>query len=878
MSRAKLRATFTAIVVCLLMALAAFTLAPVSTCAYAEEDTVTTESELNERLLVRYAMDDTAALVGNVSKIAAEKWDSATKAFVTNSALDATVKTSASGYAAGTVKHADGIEGSGALTFTKKAHAQADFTLPADSDGMTVSMWVKNINTYWSSLVEFWNGTDGGRFGKGTMQGNGGRRNENDPWSSNCPAHNSATMAEGGGWDSFVINVNSGDNGGSAVDPMVANKWYHIAFTLTSTEMRAYRDGELKQTFGTMGNSSTILASIMRAAKSGNGKLGIRLCHDANDGDILDDFRIYNGVLTAKEVRALCVSVAAPEYYDEIEGLGYPTEMLFGGATSVTDGESGKKEGTTSAGIKYSYTPLTVASTPANDKAGVVVTFDRNGMTWNTTVKFRRRLEIKAGALGYKIGEGENVPVAVPENPADDIIVKVAADADLTQIKAGDSSALMLDGDSDPTHYTAQFTYSAATHTATVRVSYTVYSGCDAVYTLVFVNKSTETIKNMSVTGGKRATTITLGDFTENSANIEVADISSFTLAVKVALCEGASIAGGDTLTLTESNLSGGKLKITVTNENGDEVEYFLVPVVYSSDANLSALSAGSYELEFEAGKTEYTVTIDKGDGFKLFEAVSATAASDKATVKKLYDTSENAITVTVTAEDGVTVKKYIIRITERDTDATLSDIKVGGVSIVGFNPLTYDYTVKYAGSIPAVTATANSPTASEPSISAADASGKVTVTVTAENGDTKTYTVTLIKMSSDASLTKLTLNGTEITFTDNEAHYEAASGVRVESIAVVAEVAAGATVAYKVSEANKEIVITVTAEDGTTAKYVVKVQIAPSGNLGGGETVDNSPSGGCGSSLGGADAFAAMLVLFTAALLIAVRARKSRA
>ena len=240
---------------------------------------------LREKLVVRYSLDDTATGAG--AKLAATTWDTDTQAFVEDTAHDAAVTNQVQGRDAGTVSATSGKE-EGALTFTASAHARADFHLPADATGMTVSMWVKNVNTYWSSLVEFWDGSDGGRFGKGTMQGNGGRANEGDAWSANCPAHAAATIAEGGGWDSFCINVNSSDNGGGAVDPMKADTWYQVTFALTSTEMRAYRDGVLKQTFD-KSNAPSVLGSIMRAAKNQTkGKLGIRLSLDTNDGDILD--------------------------------------------------------------------------------------------------------------------------------------------------------------------------------------------------------------------------------------------------------------------------------------------------------------------------------------------------------------------------------------------------------------------------------------------------------------------------------------------------------------------------------------------------------------------------------------------------------------
>lgn len=167
------------ITVCFALAAMIFAVVPLKISARADGE----QNAINENLVVRYAMDDTST--GNGAKLAAQKWDVATQSFVDNASAAATVQNHVNNGSVGTVSSVSGgVEGS-ALKFTGKAHARADFRLPEGATGMTVTMWVKDINTYWASLIEFWDGSNGGRFGKGTMQGNGGRSNEADPWSSN---------------------------------------------------------------------------------------------------------------------------------------------------------------------------------------------------------------------------------------------------------------------------------------------------------------------------------------------------------------------------------------------------------------------------------------------------------------------------------------------------------------------------------------------------------------------------------------------------------------------------------------------------------------------------------------------------------------------
>lgn len=874
MGKFRFRTALTSLAACFALTGMIFALPPAK--AFADSGT-DAENARNEKLVVRYAMDG----VEN-GKLIAEKWDSSTKSFVANSSADATVQYNVNNAYTGTVTKVDGIENGSALSFTGKAHARASFKLPSTATGMTISVWVKNVTTYWGSLIEFWDGSNGGRLGKGTMQGNGGRKNEGDPWSSNCSAHSNATMAEGGGWDSFCVTVNSGDNGGAAVDPMESDTWYQVTFTLTATEMKAYRDGELKQTFNN-DTAKTILQSIMSSVKkwSGSGNLGIRLSHDTTDSraDILDDLRIYNGAMSASEVKAMYDYIGdlvkeMPSYYD-VEGLGYPENLLFGGATSVTGGTGGVKTGVTESGVTYSYTPLpsSTATTPENDAKGVQLSLSKGSATISTTVKFRRTLSVEAQSLGYKIGSGESVAIEVPQDASEDIIVKVAANADLSNVQAGNIAVKQFAGDSTASHYVTQFLYSAKNQTASVRCSYTPYPSNDTLYTIKFVKKSTDTFSAMSVTNGKNTLALTKDDFTDNSVSVGVNDLNNFTLSVSLTLAEGAQISGKTTF--TQSDLSGGKLALTVINENGDSVVYYLVPVACSSDATLSALSVGEYGLNFAADTTEYEVTVNKGEGAAVYAALTATANDAKATVKKVYDKTENVITVTVTAEDGTT-QNYAIQINELDTDATLSEIKVGGVAITGFDPEKTAYTVKYAGALPEVTATATSATAETPSVGAADADGKVKITVTAENGAKKEYTVTLVKKSSDAELKKLTLNGSEITFTGNTAEYLASVGTRLSAIVVIAKTADSATATYKAVEANNQIIVTVTAEDGTAETYTVTVNVQSHSLPEGGETEDNSPSG-CGSSVSGT-AIALSAALLSAGLWLFVKKeRKSR-
>lgn len=822
-----------------------------------------TQLSRNGSLVVRYHLDETATAAGQT--LAAYKWDAGTQAYVAAPEMNATVQNDVNGRDAGEVRSVQGVEGS-ALSFTGKAHARAEFHLPQSATGMTISLWVKNITTYWGSLLEFWDGTQGGRLGKGTMQGNGGRRNEADPWSANCAAHTDGTAAPGGGWDSFFIEggTYNNNNGGSAVDPMKADTWYQVTYVVTESEMRAYRDGELKQTFSDRNDTPTILRGIMAAAKNQTaGKFGIRLAHDstADRADILDDLRIYSGAMSDEEVRELYFEYdpsaewfeGVPEYY-EAEGLAYP-DLLLGGAASVRE-EGGVKKGTAQKGVEYSYTPVQGTPTPERDEQGVEVTFSKDGIARSLTVKFRRTLGLKAEKLGYKLGDGANVPLSVPESP-EDILVKLPAGTDLAQIKAGENAVQKLAGDDRAENYECVFKYSPSAHAATVRCAYLPYAGQETFYTILFAEKSTATFTRMTVAGGEELLTLTPESFSQNTATVYVKDLASFELRVTLSLAEGATSDGKESY--TQADLNGGKIAIAVTNENGDRSVYSLAVVQRSAEATLSSLSAEGYTLSpaFSPETLAYGVTVDKGEETKVFEKLTFTAAAG-ASAEKRYDPAEGRILIIVTAENG-SVRTYTVGVTARETDATLSAIEVGGTAIRDFSPETYGYTVKYKGELPAVTAQAASAKAD---VSVGGTAGEVQITVTAESGAQKTYTVTLVKMSADASLLKLTLGGEEIALADGKGEYRAPAGTRLETIAVRAETAEGASYTYTADKANNTLLITVRAEDGTEAEYAVTVILSGDASFGAGVPEDNSPEeSGCGGAV-----TTGALVLFTLA------------
>lgn len=173
-------------------------------------------------------------------------------------------------------------------------------------------------------------------------------------------------------------------------------------------------------------------------------------------------------------------------------------------------------------------------------------------------------------------------------------------------------------------------------------------------------------------------------------------------------------------------------------------------------------------------------------------------------------------------------------------SDATLASISVNGAALSGFASGTTSYTTSIAATVTSasVTATANDSAASvsvSPSGSASIASGEsqvFTITVTAEDGSTKTYTVTVKRAAeNDTTLASVSVNGKSATISGTTASVTIKG--KEDSLSVTSIIAtpvdANATVTYSATtgtvadSASKNFTITV--KNGTnTATYTLTV------------------------------------------------------
>lgn len=173
-------------------------------------------------------------------------------------------------------------------------------------------------------------------------------------------------------------------------------------------------------------------------------------------------------------------------------------------------------------------------------------------------------------------------------------------------------------------------------------------------------------------------------------------------------------------------------------------------------------------------------------------------------------------------------------------SDATLASISVNGTALSGFASGTTSCTTSIAATVTSatVTATANDSAASvtvSPSGSASIASGEsqvFTITVTAEDGSTKTYTVTVKRAAeNDTTLASISVNGKSATISGTTASINITGSEDSLSITSIVATAADSNASVTYSATTGTIAdgasknFTITVKNGTkTAVYTLTV------------------------------------------------------
>ncbi|UVT16576.1 MAG: cadherin-like beta sandwich domain-containing protein [Nitrospira sp.] len=314
-------------------------------------------------------------------------------------------------------------------------------------------------------------------------------------------------------------------------------------------------------------------------------------------------------------------------------------------------------------------------------------------------------------------------------------------------------------------------------------------------------------------------------------------------------------------------------ISINLTTQTGSETTYS-VDVVrpLSSDNNLSALSVtpGPLAPAFDPATLNYTVNVapaatqvivsaTKSDPIAVMSgSVTAGAGvpTGQATIPLDGPGTSKQVSITVAAPNGA-AKTYTITVNRLSGDNNLSALTVTpGTLAPNFDPTTLNYAVDVATDVTAVTVIATKSDSNAvisgdvpnqgQAIIPLDGPGTskiVSITVTASNGDSKTYTITVNRLlSSDNNLSALTVAPGSMTpaFAAGTLDYAVNVATDVTEVTVTATksdsnaVISGdvpnqgqATILLDGPGTSKLVSIIVTAPNGTPKTYTVTVNRA---------------------------------------------------
>lgn len=304
----------------------------------------------------------------------------------------------------------------------------------------------------------------------------------------------------------------------------------------------------------------------------------------------------------------------------------------------------------------------------------------------------------------------------------------------------------------------------------TTRITVTAANGDQTVYKIVFTTLKSE----ISTLAGIRINGVDLPDFSP--------DKTEYTCSLPIGTTEMPTIEPikGDeyqSVTILPGGLNG-TTRITVAAGNGNTTVYQITfSVQQATNATLKMIYIDGVELEgFDKDQLEYTVNLPQGTTKQ--PVVTYTQNDEYQTVTVRSGSSvEDDYKITVRPQTGAS-RTYVIHFrVATSSNTALKMIYVAGTPLADFDASVLNYTYTLPAGVSAI-----------PSVSydKAEASQKVlsmcentvhTITVTAENGDKRTYTITfIIQKSENAFLRMIYLDGQPLSgFDKNKLTYTVA-------------------------------------------------------------------------------------------------------
>ncbi len=375
-----------------------------------------------------------------------------------------------------------------------------------------------------------------------------------------------------------------------------------------------------------------------------------------------------------------------------------------------------------------------------------------------------------------------------------------------------------------------------------------------------------------------------------DSSSLEFVNSSSLSSYYTIRYTSGkiAGFAIGDNIVaptnlikLTFRTKKVGKTTISMSSPqivdgNAQAVSFVLPSVMInitdppSSNANLSSLSVSSGSINFNKDTTNYSVNVDSNvTSINVSASAEDSGAKISGTGSKNLNYGNNTIKVVVTAPSGAT-KTYTVSVNRKDNRSNnnnLSSLTVSNGSI-RFNKNTTTYNME----VPFDTASINVSASAEDNKARVSGTGNknlaagknntIKITVTAENGSTKTYTINVRRgadpnkeQSKDNNLTSLKMKDAKLSpeFNKDILEYSVTVPYSVKKAEFEYTLSDKEFASVKLDNPERlkigenKITLTVIAENGDEKKYTITItrETSPDGVLDPEDMPSNEPVNG---------------------------------
>ena len=307
------------------------------------------------------------------------------------------------------------------------------------------------------------------------------------------------------------------------------------------------------------------------------------------------------------------------------------------------------------------------------------------------------------------------------------------------------------------------------------------------------------------------------------------------------------SFAASFSISAAKSSLNEGNTTTLTINGKGCLGKF----TIASSDSSIVSVSEGSTWIE-DANKS---ITLTAKKAGKATITVAASNVSDVAGESDVTGSKTVSITVAAPSSGGTTTSKPNNNTSSKSSDATLKSITVGGktyskpsTSITAPNVSSDTSSIK-------ISAAVNNSKAKVSGTGTKDlktGTNKFTLKVTAENGNTKTYTITVVKLAEESTepnlpdesnteeqklrLTSLGIEGAELSpeFKDDVFEYSTnifdVSAVRVNAVSSDPEAIMEITGDTDLIDGENTVVVKLTKGENVVEYKikVIKIQLEP--------------------------------------------------